>query len=233
MNIRSRSFTSLVLAGSILAGGGLVGAAGAVARDNGSTRTAQGPHGANHSPAAVMTAVTGLLSINDATLKAARQAGTTLTALAQSKGVGRNTLVRTIASALKAAKPATSPARTAAQLRTIAGRIADQVPRAKGPRAGRNKAVRSAVEGAIASTLGITATQLRAARVAGTSPATLARQKGIARDTLVAAVVAALRANTPSNAPAVTDAQRTDRARNIVDSARPTRGSRRQRAHRG
>ena len=72
----------------------------------------------------------------------------------------------------------------------------------------------------------MTTDELKAARKAGTSPAALAKQKGVARDSLVAAVVAALKANKPAGAPTRTDAQLTQMAERIVDNARPAHGPR-------
>ena len=92
----------------------------------------------------------------------------------------------------------------------------------QGARAGG--AVRTAVGAAIAQAIGVTPDELKAARKAGTSPATLAQQKGVARDAVVAAVVAALKANKPANAPDLTDAQLTQRAEHIVDNAHPGHG---------
>lgn len=227
MKIRNRKITSLVLAGSILAGGGLgVTASSALAHDgtskgNGVARAERGgPHGAK---AAVMTAVTSLLGVDNAALKTARQSGTSLSALAQQKGVARADLVSTIAAALKANRPAGAPALSDAQATARAGKMADHVPgqRANGPRAGR-----AAVGAAIAKAIGVTTDELKAARKAGTSPAALAQQKGVARDTVVAAVVAALKAGKPAGAPARTDAQLTQMAERIVDGTGPGHGPR-------
>lgn len=227
MNIRTRKITSLILAGSILAGGATgLAVSSATAHDNGGqsmgTQQARGGH---HAPAAVRAAVTAAvkstLNVDDAALKSARTAGKSLTTLAQEKGVSRDTLVDAIAAALKASKPANAPTLTDAQLSAMAGRVADHVPGAKMQRAG---ATRAAVGQAIASTLGITVDDLKAARKAGTSPATLAQQKGVARDTLVDAVVSALKANKPAGAPSLTDAQLTQMAGKIVDNARPAHG---------
>lgn len=88
----------------------------------------------------------------------------------------------------------------------------------------RPLAVRAAVASAIAKAIGVTPDDIRAARIAGTSPATLAQQKGVARDTVVAAVVAALKANKPTGAPNRTDAQLTQMAERVVDNARPGHG---------
>jgi hypothetical protein len=71
----------------------------------------------------------------------------------------------------------------------------------------------------------MTTAELKAAHKAGTSPAALAQQKGVARDTLVNAVVAALKANKPAGAPTLTDAQLTERAGKIVDGVHAGRGA--------
>lgn len=94
----------------------------------------------------------------------------------------------------------------------------------RGARGERGAAVRTAVETAIAQTIGVTADELKAARKAGTSPATLAQQKGVARDAVVAAAVAAMKANKPAGAPDRTDAQLTQMAERVVDNARPGHG---------
>ena len=223
MHIRSRRITSLLLAGSILATGAAgVGMSSAVAHDNGGGQaSARQERTGHHMPAAVATAVKTLLGVDNAAMKAARTAGTSLTDLAKEKGVSRDTLVSTIAAALKANRPASAPARTDAQLTQKAGRIADRVP---GTGARGATGARTAVQAAIASAIGVTPTELRTARAAGTSPAELAQQKGVARDTLVAAVVTALKANKPANAPERTDAQLTQMAERLVDNARPGHG---------
>lgn len=225
MNIRTRRFTSLILAGAILAGGaGGIGATSALAHDNGGASSAQRHQRDGHrgAPPAVTAAVKQVLNVDDAALKAARTSGTSLTALAKQKGVDRDTLVAAIASAMKASKPANAPALTDAQLTARAGKIADQVPGA--PRGERNDAGRKAVHQAIASALGMTTAELKAAHKAGTSPATLAQQKGVARDTLVAAVTSALKANKPADAPALTDGQLTEMAGDIVDGTHAPKG---------
>lgn len=227
MKVRTRRFTSLILAGSILAGGATgLAVSSATAHDNGGqSMGAQQARGGHHAPAAVRAAVTAAvkstLNVDDAALKSARTAGKSLTTLAQEKGVSRDTLVDAIAAALKASKPANAPTLTDAQLSAMAGRVADHVPGSKVQRA---SATRTAVGQAIASTLGITVDELKTARKAGTSPATLAQQKGVARDTLVDAVVSALKANKPAGAPSLTDAQITQMAGKIVDNARPAHG---------
>lgn len=227
MKVRTRRFTSLILAGSILAGGATgLAVSSATAHDNGGqSMGAQQARGGHHAPAAVKAAVTAAvkatLNVDDAALKTARTAGKSLTTLAQEKGVSRDTLVDAIAAALKASKPANAPTLTDAQITARAGTIADHVPGSKVQRA---SATRTAVGQAIASTLGITVDELKTARKAGTSPATLAQQKGVARDTLVDAVVGALKASKPAGAPSLTDAQITQMAGKIVDNARPAHG---------
>jgi hypothetical protein len=79
--------------------------------------------------------------------------------------------------------------------------------------------VKAAVQKAITSTLGVTASELRAARRAGTTPAELAQQKGVSRDSLVKAVAAAITSAKPANAPDLTEAQVTARAEKIVDNS--------------
>lgn len=223
MKIRSRKLTSLMLAGSILATGAAgLGMSSAMAHDNGGEQSTSRQHRADHNrPAAVATAVQSLLDVDSAGLKAARQAGTSLTALAQQKGVSRDALVSTIFEALKANRPAGAPARTDAQITAAAGRIADRVPGQGVRKAG---GTRAAIAAAIAQSIGVTSDELKAARKAGTSPAALAQQKGVARDTVLAATLAALKANKPADAPALTNAQLTRVAERIVDNAGPGRG---------
>lgn len=224
MKIRNRKLTSLVLAGSILAGGGMgVTASSALAAHDTGAAGAQATAKPAAAKGAVMSAVKTLLDVDNAALKAARQSGTSLTVLAQQKGVDRADLVSTIAAALKANRPANAPARTDAQITARAEKMADHVP---GQRAGKVRAGRAAVGTAIARAIGVTTDELKAARKAGTSPAALAQQKGVARDTVVAAVVAALKASTPAGAPARTDDQLTQVAERIVDNDRPAHGPR-------
>lgn len=136
MNIRTRRFTSLVLAGAILAGGaGGIGVTSALAHDNGGQASTPRHQRDGHrgAPPAVTAAVKQLLNVDDAALKAARASGTSLTALAQQKGVARDALVAAIATAMKAAKPANAPALTDAQLTARAGKMADNTHAPTGP----------------------------------------------------------------------------------------------------
>ena len=228
MNIRTRKITSIILAGSILAGGatGLAVSSATAQNNSGPSMCVQQARGAQNAPAAVKAAVAAAvkatLNVDDAALKSARTAGKSLTTLAQEQGVSRDTLVSAIATALKSSRPSTAPARTDAQITARAGKIADHVAGSKLQRA---KGTRAAVGQAIASTLGITVDELRTARRAGTSPATLAQQKGVARDTVVDAVVSALKANKPAGAPTLTDAQLNQLAGKIVDTARPAQAA--------
>ena len=144
MNIRTRRFTSLVLAGAILAGGaGGIGVTSALAHDNGGQSSAPRHQRDGHrgAPPAVTAAVKQLLNVDDAALKAARASGTSLTALAQQKGVARDALVAAIATAMKASKPANAPALTDAQLTERAGKIADNThaPTGQGGRGGHRR----------------------------------------------------------------------------------------------
>ena len=240
MKIRPRKLTHLLLAGTVLAGGGLgLAAPDAMAHGDGQRQgVARAERGAHHGAAkAVMTAVKQLLNVDNADLKAAHTAKKSLTALADEKGVERAQLVSTIAAALKANRPAGAPALTDAQLAARAGKIAARVPGAKGPGAkgpgiARKQAAGKAVQAAVANAIGVTPGELKAARRAGTSPATLAQQKGVERSTVVNAVVAALKANRPAGAPGLTDAQLTRMAGKIVDNARPGRGPGGPRGHR-
>jgi hypothetical protein len=139
--------------------------------------------------------------------------------------VSQADLVSTIVTALKASKPAGAPALTDAQLTEM---VTQQVTHVAGEghhgRRHGDDRMRAKVGKAIANTLGITTAQLKAAHKAGITPATLAEQKGAAKADLVAAVAAVLKANKPAGAPALTDAQVTQMATNIVDGVRPGPG---------
>ena len=126
---------------------------------------------------------------------------------------------------MKASKPAGAPVLSDAQLtEKVTQRVTStRAEGNQGPRRG-NDQVRAKVGAAIASTLGITTAELKAAHKAGTTPATLASQKGVAKADLVSAVSTVLKANKPANAPAVTDAQITQKATNIVDGVHPGPG---------
>lgn len=227
MTRRRRKITSLVLAGSMIAGGGLaIGAADALAHDSKRAPSAA-QKAAKAANGVIARAVQSTLDITTADLRAAKKAGTSLTALAKSKGVSRDTLVDAISTAI--ASTPRGAKLTAAQRTTMAERIADRTPRSKPARGGERAQIRSAVQQAITSTLGVSVAELRSARRAGTSPAELANTKGVSRDTLVSAVAAALKASKPAKAPALTDAQLTTRAERIVDNARPGHGPRGQR----
>ena len=225
MNFRGRKITAALLAGGALFSGAGIGsaiAANATQTDTSSsttrtqsTQTQRGHHQANP---AVTAAVKSLLGVDDAALKASKTAKQTLTQLAATKGVAKADLVTAIANALKASKPANAPTLTDAQLTDMATHIADHVPGQKDRGArGANDGMRAKVGAAVASTLGMTTAELQAAHKAGTSLATLASQKGVDKADLVSAVSSVLKANKPANAPALTDAQLTQLATDIVD----------------
>jgi len=225
MRYQGRKITAALLAGGTLLTGAVVGNAFAATSNQTDTtptqqqrpQTEQGRQH-RHNPA-VKAAVQQLLNVTDAQMKASRVTGQSLTQFAASKNVSKADLVSTIANALKASKPANAPARTDAQVTKKATRIADHESgmRAQGPRGNRNNATHTAVRTAVASTLGITVRQLRTARMSGTTPAELATQKGVSKTDLVSAVVAALKANKPANAPTLMGAQLNDIASRIVD----------------
>ena len=155
-------------------------------------------------------------------MRAAVDSGQTLAQFAATKGVSQADLVSTIVSAMQATKPANAPSLTDAQLTEM---VTQQVTHVRGqgdhgPRGGNEK-VGEAVHAAIASTLGITTAQLRAAEQAGTTPAALAQQKGVATADVVSAVSAALKANKPAGAPTLTDSQLTQMATDIVNGLHP------------
>ena len=219
MRLQSRRLTSLALAGSMIAGGGLaLGAADAMAYDrNGTTPAVETQRAAKAGNGPVATAVRNTLDVTKAELRTAKRAGTSLAALAKEKGVERDTLVNAIATAI--GKTTKGASLTAAQRTTMAERMVDRVPKQRAAKANRGAAVRVAVEKAMTSTLGVTSAELRTARRAGTTPAEFAQQKGVARDTLVSAVASALKSARPANAPDLTNAQVTARAEKIVDNA--------------
>jgi hypothetical protein len=80
-----------------------------------------------------------------------------------------------------------------------------------------NDQVRNKLRDAIARTLGITTAQLTAARQAGTTPAQLARQKGVPTARVMSAVTAVIKANKPAGAPTLTDSQLAEMAGYIVN----------------
>ena len=219
MKLRSRRLTSLALAGSMIAGGGLaLGAADAMAHDRqGATPAAAKQRAAKAGNGPVATAVRDTLGVTKDELRAAKRAGTSLATLAKEKGVERDTLVNAIATAI--GKTTKGASLTSAQRTTVAERMVDRVPGQRASRANRGAGVKAAVQKAITSTLGVTASELRAARRAGTTPAELAQQKGVSRDSLVKAVAAAITSAKPANAPDLTEAQVTARAEKIVDNS--------------
>ena len=232
MKFRGRKITAALLAGgAMITGAGIGSAIAANSTQAGTTSTtpaaqqsrAGGGHH-QHNPV-VKAAVQKLLGVNDAAMRTARDSGQTLAQFAATKGVSQADLVSTIVSALKASKPAGAPVLSDAQLtEKVTQRVTST--RAEGnqvPRRG-NDQVRAKVGAVIASTLGITTAELKAAHKAGTTPATLASQKGVAKADLVSAVSTVLKANKPANAPAVTDAQITQKATNIVDGVHPGPG---------
>ena len=130
MRLRSRRLTSLALAGSMIAGGGLaLGAADAMAYErNGTTPTVETQRAAKAGNGPVATAVRNTLDVTKAELRTAKRAGTSLAALAKEKGVERDTLVNAIATAI--GKTTKGASLTAAQRTTIAERMVDRPCRA-------------------------------------------------------------------------------------------------------
>ncbi|MFZ4755459.1 MAG: hypothetical protein ACOYL4_05560 [Miltoncostaeaceae bacterium] len=233
MNFRGRKITAALLAGGAVFAGAGIGSAIAANSNQTDTTSTTSAHkqqsragGGHHEQNPVVkAAVQKLLGVNDAAMRTARDSGQTLAQLAATKGVSQADLVSTIVSALKASKPAGAPELSNAQLTE---KVTERVTSARGqgdhgPRGGNNQ-VRAKVGQVIASTLGITTAELKAAHKAGTTPATLASQKGVAKADLVSAVSTALKANKPANAPAMTDAQLAQKATNIVDGVHPGPG---------
>ena len=228
MNFRGRKTTAALLAGGALfTGAGIGSAIAATGNQTGMTSTTpatsstqQAPRAAGthqHNPA-VRAAVLKLLGVDDAAVRAAVDSGKTLAQFAATKGVSQADLVSTIVTALQASKPANAPSLTAAQLTE---RVTQQVTHVRGQ--GNNGAqrgndqVRSKLHAAIASSLGITTAQLKSAREAGTTPAALAKQKGVAVADVVSAVIGVIKANKPAGAPAATAAQLRQMAGDIVN----------------
>jgi len=229
MNFRGRKTTAALLAGGALFTGAGIGSAIAATSSQSSTTSTtpaarnvqQAPlaggahHG--HNPAS-RAAVLKLLGVDDAAVRAAVDSGKTLAQFAATKGVSQADLVSTIVTALQASKPANAPSLTAAQLTE---RVTQQVTHVRGQ--GNNGAqrgndqVRSKLHAAIASSLGITTAQLKSAREAGTTPAALAKQKGVAVADVVSAVIGVIKANKPAGAPAATAAQLRQMAGDIVN----------------
>lgn len=82
--------------------------------------------------------------------------------------------------------------------------------------------VDTAIAKALASALGVTESDLQAAREAGKSPTALGAKKGVSRDDLVAVVTAALKkAGPPNGARVVTDGRLAQMAGGIVDGTGP------------
>ena len=233
MNFRGRKTTAALLAGGALFAGAGIGSAIAASHHQSDTTSSSpveqhAPRGGGghheHNPA-VRAAVLQLLGVDGPTLRTALHSGQTLAQFAATKGVSQADLVSTIVTALKASKPAGAPTLTDAQLTEM---VTQQVTHVRGEghhgRRHGDDRMRAKVGKAIANTLGITTAQLKAAHKAGITPATLAEQKGVAKADLVAAVAAVLKANKPAGAPALTDAQVTQMATNIVDGVRPGPG---------
>jgi len=233
MNFRGRKTTAALLAGGALFTGAGIGSAIAATSSQSSTtsttpaaRTVQqaplagGAHH-GHNPAS-RAAVLKLLGVDDAAVRAAIDSGQTLAQFAATKGVSQADLVSTIVRAIQASKPANVPGLTDAQLTEM---VTQQVTHArgqgdKGPQRG-NDQVRSKLRAAIASTLGVTTAQLKAAREAGTTPAALAKQKGVPTADVVSAVSGVIKANKPAGAPTLTNAQLTQMATDIVNGVHP------------
>ena len=233
MNFRGRKITAALLAGGALFTGAGIGSAIAATSNQTDTTsttpaaslTQQAPRAGGghheHNPA-VKAAVLKLLGVDDAAVRAAVDSGQTLAQFAATKGVSQADLVSTIVSAMQATAPTNAPSLTDAQLTEM---VTQQVTHVRGqgdhgPRGGNEK-VGKAVHAAIASTLGITTAQLKAAQQAGTTPAALAQQKGVATADVVSAVSAALKANKPAGAPTLTDSQLTQMATDIVNGLHP------------
>jgi hypothetical protein len=130
-----------------------------------------------------------------------------------------NSITRRVTSLVVAGAILTGGAGAAlAQCATPANANANGTSTQAAAQRGGNPAVHAAVAKAIQDTLGVTSAELKAAHKAGTSDAQLATQKGVARETLVNAVAAAITASRPATAPALTEAQILAKANQIVDN---------------
>ncbi len=183
---------------------------------------------------AVGAAVAKRLGMTGEQLHQARGQGKTLAQVAESKGVSRADIIRTVTEALSSSPRGASL--TDPQRQTVATRIVDGTggPRGaqhagpgagqhRGPGGGQHRGPGGGViRDALVKALGIDEQALRTARAAGKTPAQVAGEKGVEVSTVVNAVVAAMKAQgPPPGAPAKSDAEMTEVATDIVNGKGP------------
>ena len=154
-------------------------------------------------------AVQKLLGVTEEQMHDAREKGTTLAQLAESKGVAKADLVATVARAVKASDRGANLSDARATQRAT-----DMVDGKGGPR--------RAVKDALLKALGVSEDALHTAREAGKSPADLAEEKGVDTASAVTAVTAALKEQgAPHGGAQKTDAELKQMATDIVNGNGP------------
>mgnify|MGYP005992521915 FL=1 len=154
-------------------------------------------------------AVQKLLGVTGEQMHDAREKGTTLAQLAESKGVAKADLVATVARAVKASDRGANLSDARATQRAT-----DMVDGKGGPR--------RAVKDALLKALGVSEDALHTAREAGKSPADLAEEKGVDTAAAVTAVTAALKEQgAPHGGAQKTDAELRQMATDIVNGNGP------------
>ena len=154
-------------------------------------------------------AVQKLLGVTEEQMHDAREKGTTLAQLAESKGVAKADLVATVARAVKASDRGANLSDARATQRAT-----DMVDGKGGPR--------RAVKDALLKALGVSEDALHTAREAGKSPADLAEEKGVDTASAVTAVTAALKEQgAPHGGAQKTDAELRQMATDIVNGNGP------------
>ena len=154
-------------------------------------------------------AVQKLLGVTEEQMHDAREKGTTLAQLAESKGVAKADLVATVARAVKASDRGANLSDARATQRAT-----DMVDGKGGPR--------RAVKDALLKALGVSEDALHTAREAGKSPADLAEEKGVDTAAAVTAVTAALKEQgAPHGGAQKTDAELRQMATDIVNGNGP------------
>jgi len=163
-------------------------------------------------------AVQKLLGVTGGQMHDAREKGTTLAQLAESKGVAKADLVATVAKAMKASDRGANL--TDAQ---ATQRATDMVDGKGGPRGGHGRAPGGgAVKDALVKALGVSEDALHTAREAGKSPADVAKEKGVDTAAVVTAVTTALKQlGAPHGGAQKTDAELKQMADDIVNGNGP------------
>ena len=154
-------------------------------------------------------AVQKLLGVTEEQMHDAREKGTTLAQLAESKGVAKADLVATVARAVKASDRGANLSDARATQRAT-----DMVDGKGGPR--------RAVKDALLKALGVSEDALHTAREVGKSPADLAEETGVDTAAAVTAVTAALKEQgAPHGGAQKTDAELRQMATDIVNGNGP------------